>query len=141
MCRPRVDALHARASKTFADKLAAWQADKGAGIAIGDFAQTAAHGEIVVLDPGGAASFARLQAALLTRPVIDQAIGLLRGRSGRTGAARPPDGLDEHPGRLDRGERRPRGVFPDSDRAKARGNAARHDGRDRNERRYVGDEH
>jgi len=44
-------------------KLAAWQAEKGAGIAIGDFAATAAHGEIIVLAVLGRAAESALTLA------------------------------------------------------------------------------
>jgi predicted dinucleotide-binding enzyme len=56
-------------------KLTAWQAEKGAGIAIGDFAQTAHHAEIVVLAVLGRASESALTLAgqdnLAGKVVID----------------------------------------------------------------------
>lgn len=57
------------------DKLAAWQADKGAGIALGDFAATARHAEILVLAVLGRAAEAVLNQAgrenLAGKVVID----------------------------------------------------------------------
>jgi predicted dinucleotide-binding enzyme len=44
-------------------KLAAWQAEKGAGIALGDFAATARHAEIVVLAVLGRAAASALELA------------------------------------------------------------------------------
>jgi predicted dinucleotide-binding enzyme len=56
-------------------KLSAWQAEKGAGIATGDFAQTAQHAEIVVLAVLGRASESALTLAgkdnLAGKVVID----------------------------------------------------------------------
>jgi predicted dinucleotide-binding enzyme len=45
------------------NKLSAWQAEKGAGIAVGDFAQTAHHAEIVVLAVLGRAAESALTLA------------------------------------------------------------------------------
>ena len=56
-------------------KLAAWQADKGAGIAVGDFAETARHGEVIVLAVLGRAAESALKLAgsdnLAGKVVID----------------------------------------------------------------------
>ena len=56
-------------------KLAAWQAEKGAGIAVGDFAETARHGEVIVLAVLGRAAESALTLAgsdnLAGKVVID----------------------------------------------------------------------
>jgi predicted dinucleotide-binding enzyme len=57
------------------EKLLPWQAEKGAGIAVGDFAETAAHGEIIVLAVLGRAAESALTLAgaanLAGKVVID----------------------------------------------------------------------